>query len=140
MHNKQAWDKYDLSASAKQALAVIEGAGEPLEPRTIAERLIITTGSMTSLLDTLEKRGLIVRRPHPSDRRRLLVDVTPDAVAILDDLLPSFHQRERAVIDGALSEQEQRKLLDLLGKVQASMKDHAGDEPYQGARRRRRST
>ncbi len=45
----------------------------------IAERLLTTTGSMTSLLDTLEKRGLIRRLPHPDDRRKLLVDITPAA-------------------------------------------------------------
>ena len=69
LHNKQAGDEYKLSATARLALAVIEGAGEPLEPAVIADRLIITTDSTTSLLDTLQKRGHVVRRPHPADRR-----------------------------------------------------------------------
>lgn len=100
------------------ALAVIEGAGEPLEPGVIAERLIITSGSMTSMLDTLEKRGLVVRRPHPADRRKLLVDITDDGRAIVDRLLPSLHQRERVVMEAALSRAEQRTLVGLLAKVQ----------------------
>ena len=86
--------EYQLSASARQVLAVVEGAGQPLEPSVIAERVLITTGSMTSMLDTFEKRGLIQRMPHPDDRRKLLIDITPDAQAILDDLLPSLHARE----------------------------------------------
>ena len=84
----------------------------------IAERVLITTGSMTSVLDTLEKRGLIQRMPHPDDRRKLLVDITPDAQAILDELLPSLHAREREVISTALSTNEQRELLHLIAKVQ----------------------
>ena len=84
----------------------------------IAERVLITTGSMTSVLDTLEKRGLIQRMPHPDDRRKLLVDITPDAQAILDELLPSLHARERDVISTALSTKEQRELLQLIAKVQ----------------------
>ena len=62
---------------------------------------------MTSMLDTLERRGLVRRMPHPDDRRKLLVDVTDEAVAILDEMLPSLHQRERAVIDAALTKEEQ---------------------------------
>ena len=103
LHNRQTREEYQLSPSARQVLAVVEGAGQPLEPTVIAERLLITTGSMTSVLDTLEKRGLIRRMPHPDDRRKLLVDITPDAQAILDELLPSLHARERDVISSALS-------------------------------------
>lgn len=109
------------------ALAVIEGAGEPLEPSVIAERLIITSGSMTSMLDTLEKRGLVRRMPHPADRRKLLVDVTDEAVAILDRLLPSLHARERAVVDAALTTDEQRTLLELLAKVQRAGQEEGAD-------------
>ena len=118
LHNREAAEEYRLSPTAKMALAVIEGAGEPLEPSVIAERLIITTGSMTSMLDTLEKRGLVRRMPHPGDRRKLLVEVTDDAVTILDDLLPSIHLRERSIVDAALTKPEQQTLLALLAKVQ----------------------
>jgi DNA-binding MarR family transcriptional regulator len=123
LHNRQTRDQYQLSASGRQVLAVVEGAGHPLEPSVIAERLLVTTGSMTSLLDNLEKRGLVIRQRHPDDRRRVLVDVTPAARAILDELLPSLHARERDVMTAALSTREQRTLLRLLAKVQ-----HAGVE------------
>jgi DNA-binding MarR family transcriptional regulator len=118
LHNRQSRDDYQLSPSARQVLAVVEGAGQPLEPSVIAERVLITTGTMTSVLDTLQKRGLIQRMPHPDDRRKLLVDITPAAQAILDELLPSIHAREREVISNALSTREQRELLHLVAKVQ----------------------
>lgn len=135
LHNQQAWDDHRLSATAKQALAVIEGAGEPVEPGVVADRLIITTGSMTSLLDTLQKRGLIVRMPHPQDRRKLLVDVTPEAIAIVNEMIPSFHQRERTIVDAALTPAEQRRLLELLARIQVAARAHAGDEPDRSAAR-----
>src|SRR5471030_2139632 len=47
LHNRQTLDSYQLSPSGRQILAVVEGAGEPLEPSVIAERLLITTGSVT---------------------------------------------------------------------------------------------
>jgi DNA-binding MarR family transcriptional regulator len=139
LHNRQAWEDYRLSASARMALAVIEGADGPLEPSVIAERLIITSGSMTSVLDTLERRGLVRRMRHPDDRRKLLVEVTDEAVAILDEMLPSLHQRERALIDAALTVEEQRRLLGLVAKVQRAAEDMADQPPIQASRVRRPS-
>lgn len=135
LHNREAAQAHRLSATARMTLAVIEGAGGPLEPGVIAERLLITSGSMTSMLDTLEKRGLVRRMPHPEDRRKLLVDVTDEAVAVLDGLLPSFHLRERAVMDDALTAHEQRDLLVLLAKVQRAAQAEEAGRPRREARR-----
>ena len=137
LHNRQTREQYQLSPSARQVLAVVEGAGQPLEPSVIAERVLITTGSMTSVLDTLEKRGLIQRMPHPDDRRKLLVDITPAAQAILDELLPSLHARERDVISTALSTKEQRELLRLVAKVQhAALQAQTTPAPPAATRKR----
>jgi DNA-binding MarR family transcriptional regulator len=118
LHNRQTLEEYQLSPSGRQILAIVEGAGEPLEPSVIADRLLITTGSVTSLLDNLEKRDLVRRLPHPQDRRKLLIDITPTAQAIVDELLPSLHAREREVMSSALSTGEQHELLKLIAKLQ----------------------
>lgn len=137
LHNRHTADRYQLSPSARDVLAVVEGAGQPLEPTVIAERLVVTTASMTSLLDNLEKRGLIRRLPHPDDRRKLLIDITPEAQAIVDELLPALHARERAVIDAALSVGEQRTLLRYVAKLQQAAADARSDPMPEGAVRRR---
>jgi DNA-binding MarR family transcriptional regulator len=118
LHNRQSFDEYQLSPGARQVLAIVEGAGEPLEPTVIAGRLLVTTASVTSLLDNLERRGLIRRLPHPEDRRKLLIETTPAGKEIVDHLLPSFHARERAVMDALLSPTEQRQLLKSVAKLQ----------------------
>lgn len=110
----------DLSASASQILAIVEGAGEPLPPHVIADRLLITSGTMTSLLDTLERRGLIRRVPHPSDRRKLLIDITDEARRILDRMLPRVHGAERDTF-AVLSDAECEILVGLLERVQARL-------------------
>src|SRR5215469_11832421 len=43
LHDTQTRDDYQLSASARQVLAVVDGAGAALEPTEIAQRLLITT-------------------------------------------------------------------------------------------------
>ena len=58
---RKALRHHGLSMAGREAIAVIEGAGKPISPTTIAERLLVTTASVTSLLDTLERRGLVVR-------------------------------------------------------------------------------
>jgi MarR family transcriptional regulator, 2-MHQ and catechol-resistance regulon repressor len=135
LHNRQTRQDYQLSPSAREILAIIEGAGEALEPSVIAERLLITTGSMTSLLDTLQKRGLIRRLPHPGDRRKLLVDITPDAQLIVDEFLPSFHAREHELISSALTPAEQTLLLRLLAKIQQAAIQAGPAPPARDARR-----
>ena len=137
LHNRLTLDEYQLSPSARQVLAVVEGAGEPLEPSVIAERVLITTGSMTSLLDNLEKRGLIRRLPHPGDRRKLLVDITPAAQEIVDALLPMLHARERDLMSAALSDREQQQLLHLVAKVQQTALAAQSAPPSAQTRRRR---
>lgn len=137
LHNRHTVDLYRLSPSARGVLAVVEGAGQPLEPTVIAERLVVTTGSMTSLLDNLEKRGLVRRLPHPEDRRKLLIDITADARAIVDELLPTMHARERDVIGAALTPSEQRTLLRFLAKLQRAAADARSAPAPEGAVRRR---
>jgi DNA-binding MarR family transcriptional regulator len=137
LHNRYTQDRFQLSPSGRDVLAVIEGAGQPLEPSVIAERLVVTTASMTSLLDNLEKRGLVRRLPHPDDRRKLLIDITPEAQEIVDELLPALHARERAVVDAALSPSEQRALLRYVAKLQRAGAEARTAPMPEGAVRRR---
>src|SRR3954452_13755377 len=46
-------------------------------PAWLAERLRLTTGSTTTLLDRLERAGYITRSPDPTDRRKIFVRPTP---------------------------------------------------------------
>lgn len=111
---------FDLSIPALSVLSIIEGADEPLTPTTIAERAIVTTASITSLLDTLERRGLVRRQRHPDDRRKVLVEITPEGLAVVDEFLPAARGIEMAVM-GGLGEQDRRRLLRTLTKVQQAI-------------------
>lgn len=125
----------DLSASASQILAVVEGAGEPLPPHVIASRLLVTSGTMTSLLDTLERRGLVRRVPHPGDRRKLLIDITDEARAVLDRMLPRVHGASRDAF-AVLSDAECQTLVALLQRVQTQL-DALAQQPVPAGDERR---
>lgn len=57
-------------------------AGMPASPGWLAEHLRLDSSSVTALLDRLEHRGYVERRPDPGDRRRVLVTVQPEAQAL----------------------------------------------------------
>ena len=112
----QALRHHRLSAAGRQALAVLDGAGGALSPTAIAERLLVTTASMTSLLDTLERRGLLTRSPDPDDRRKLLVALTDDGRQIVGEFLPEIVAVQTAIMAG-LPEAERQQFLHALATI-----------------------
>lgn len=128
----QALRHHRLSRAGREALAVLDGAGQPLSPTAIAERLIVTTASVTSLLDTLERRGLVERRPDPTDRRRLLIVITQDGKAIVDQFLPEVVALQTAAL-ATLTEAQRRQLLELLATVGANLTTLDVDEVIRAA-------
>jgi DNA-binding MarR family transcriptional regulator len=116
----RALSGYQLSPAARQALAVLDGAGEPLSPTEIARRLIVTTASVTSLLDTLERRGLVERRADPADRRRLLVAITPPAQELVRQYVPEVVALQGAVMNG-ISEEDRQQLIAVLTRIREAI-------------------
>ncbi|SKA73748.1 transcriptional regulator, MarR family [Paucidesulfovibrio gracilis DSM 16080] len=54
----------------------ILGANNALRMKELAQRMGVTTGSLTVVADKLEQRGLLRRRPNDTDRRSILVELT----------------------------------------------------------------
>ena len=86
----------------------------------VAARMHITSGTVTSLLDTLERKQYVVRSADADDRRRVLVDITPDAQALLDEALPAIQQVARRIIDG-IGVQREQALLAILNDVRQAI-------------------
>jgi len=72
----------DLTISQLAALASLERHG-PSTPGLLASYERIRPPSMTRILAGLEARGLVVRSPHATDGRQVLVEVTDEAKAML---------------------------------------------------------
>ncbi|HEY6430173.1 MAG TPA: MarR family transcriptional regulator [Acidimicrobiales bacterium] len=105
-----------LSAGARHVLAALEGHAGPLTPTEIADRMIQTPASVTSLLDTLARRGLVVREQDPSDRRRVLVSLTPEARGVVDRYLARIVALQSAVT-ARLTEAERVELVRMLAVI-----------------------
>jgi DNA-binding MarR family transcriptional regulator len=121
------------------ALAVIEGEGKPMLTGEVAARMHITSGTVTSLLDNLERKHYIVRSSDRDDRRRVLVDITPSAQAVLDEALPAIQQVARLLID-RIGPQRQQVLLDILAEVRQAVAEIPDDLPEPQPRQRPKRT
>ena len=126
---------FGISQAAATALAVIDGAGTPLTPSQVSDRMLIASATMTATLDLLERRGWIRRVPNSADRRSVLIEITPEGRATTDQLLPGIRTVERSILS-ALTHAERAHLLDLLAKILARTADVAADppEPLDGQR------
>lgn len=76
----QRLSQHDLTV--QKALLLLEippGTGK--NPKSLAKELDLENSSMTGLLDRLEKKGLLKRQPDPSDRRGVLIYLTPEGIS-----------------------------------------------------------
>lgn len=88
----------------------------PQEPTRISERACLLLPSLTRILQKLETKGLITRAPHSHDRRRQVVEISPDGAQIIQDNMPiSNVLTER--IRTRLGPEKHEVLLDLLNEL-----------------------
>ena len=88
----------------------------PRTPAKLADAAGVTRATMTGLVDTLERDGLVRRVPDKEDRRMMSVVLTPKARQFLSDMLPG-HFQLMAALTSTLSESERQTLVALLNKV-----------------------
>jgi len=98
--------------------AVAASEGEP--QNALAERLHISPSWMVAIVDDLENRGLLERKPHARDRRVRNLHLTPAGRKLLRQAERKAQQFDLQVTE-ALSETELRQLLDLLQRVAAGL-------------------
>jgi DNA-binding MarR family transcriptional regulator len=112
-------------------LRVLQLAGEPyrMSPTELSEIVLRSSGGMTQILDRLEKTGLVERSADSSDRRKVVVGLTPDGLRTAERANTSYRRaREELLAELSADEIKQldaavHRLLDVLtedGNVRAS--------------------
>lgn len=105
-----------VSAAGGLVLGILRDQGS-MSPSELGERLIVTRATVTGLLDSLERRGLVRRTANPADRRSLLAEITPTGLRVLQELRTLVHRHERDWLAG-LSDEELRNYIGLLHRIQ----------------------
>ena len=88
----------------------------PQNPCVLAEKAGVTRATITGLVDTLERDGLVTREHDSGDRRMMLVHLTPKGHSTLREVLPG-HFKQMAAQMASLTEHERKTLVRLLNKV-----------------------
>ena len=115
-----------LSPSSVTVLTTLFLDG-PRGPSELAALLDITTASATELIDRLQALGHVVRRPHPRDRRRLLVELTETGAREIEGVFGAFTARVEAS-SGAMSPDERTAVLEFVRAVHRNLREDGPDE------------
>jgi DNA-binding MarR family transcriptional regulator len=99
-----------------------------LTPAELADRTGVTRATITGLVDTLERSGLVTRTQHRDDRRMMSVALTAKGQKLLLQIMPE-HFRRMAWLMDPLTEPERKTFVELLVKLLA----RAAERPAEAA-------
>jgi DNA-binding MarR family transcriptional regulator len=106
-----------ISSGEFDVLATLRRSGEPyqLNPTTLYQALMLSSGAMTNRLDRLERAGYVRRLPDPQDRRGTLIQLTEKGKQYIDRAVEVHVKNEQRLIS-ALSPQERDQLRSILSR------------------------
>lgn len=119
--NERVARQLGVAASDLQCLFVLSTHG-PRSPGFIAEQIGLTTGSASRMVDRLLAAGLVTRETDTLDRRRVIVTVTPQALARVAEHYSPLNDQLRAHLTG-LPERSLTDMLNFVRDAEATTRD-----------------
>ncbi|WP_067657908.1 MarR family winged helix-turn-helix transcriptional regulator [Nocardia harenae] len=125
----------DLSSVQFGLLARLSDAGS-LTMTQLADGVVYSRSGLTYQAGLLEKAGLVTRAPSPDDERATLVTITERGAELVGRVLPGHVEVVRRLLFAPLSEDDVRRL----GEIMATVRDHMRAQPPRSAAPRKRRT
>jgi DNA-binding MarR family transcriptional regulator len=112
---RDAFTAHDIETWEFDVLAALRRAGAPYElsPGRLLRETLVTSGTMTNRVDRLAARGFVERYPDPSDRRGVLVRLTPEGKLAVDGAFEALLSAEHDLLRD-LPVRDRRQLAALL--------------------------
>jgi DNA-binding MarR family transcriptional regulator len=113
---------YNLNKNQNKAILIIGGVGE-IMPTTLGKCLDLQKGSLTSMIDALEREGLVSRKGDPEDRRKVLISLTEKGRGYRDWLTEELEKSYSEVLnrlteeDIAVYQESLKTMLGILKKL-----------------------
>ncbi|MDI3408263.1 MarR family winged helix-turn-helix transcriptional regulator [Streptomyces cavernicola] len=111
---ERAASKHALTGAQARVLGLL--SLEPMPMRRIAQQLKCEPSNVTGIVDRLESRGLVERRPDPADRRVKLAAPTEEGARTARELRDGLDDFAREPL-GSLSREQRVSLRDLLKQM-----------------------
>ena len=93
-------EKLGIGTIDINAMAFV-GEVDGMTPKALGNLLNITTGSVTAMVDRLESKGFMIRKPNPTDRRSVLLHLSPAGTHAMQWATEHFAEAAAAVLQGA---------------------------------------
>jgi MarR family transcriptional regulator, 2-MHQ and catechol-resistance regulon repressor len=113
--------EFGLTESQLGVLEALHHLG-PLTQSQLCRRILRSGSNVTTVVDNLERNGLVRRERDPDDRRVQVVHLTPQGAALIERALPGHVERIAEAL-AALTADEQRELGRLCRKLGSSLGD-----------------
>jgi DNA-binding MarR family transcriptional regulator len=113
--SREIFAPWDISPSLSRALGVLMRHGV-MRLSELSEHLRIAPRSTTEVVDALEQRGLVERRPDPNDRRATLVSLTDEGTRV-GTAIRSARDAEAERFFGTLSATDRAHLARILRQL-----------------------
>lgn len=93
--------RYKLSPTKFNLLMIVEyqGGKDGISQVAIGERLIVSAGNITGLVERLVRDGLLTREQNPNNRRENIIRTTPKAVELIEEVWPGYDDLVRKLTD-----------------------------------------
>ncbi|EMT45769.1 MULTISPECIES: MarR family winged helix-turn-helix transcriptional regulator [Anoxybacillus] len=118
-HVKHDIQRYGLNPTEFGVLDLLYHKGaQPIQQ--IGDKILLTSGSMTYVIDKLEEKGYIVRQRCEKDRRITYAVITDEGKALMDHIFPQ-HAQKMSDIFRSLSTEEKELAIHLLKKIGLSL-------------------
>lgn len=112
--------KHGMTEGRLRVLAKLMDRDRPMTHSELADCCGVTKGTITGLVDGLERDGYVERQAEPNDRRVMMIELTQAGRSLLDRILPGHLARLSKMVSG-LTRDEQRQLVELLKKVREGL-------------------
>ncbi|MBB6176932.1 MarR family 2-MHQ and catechol resistance regulon transcriptional repressor [Anoxybacillus tengchongensis] len=118
-HVKHDIQRYGLNPTEFGVLDLLYHKGaQPIQQ--IGDKILLTSGTMTYVIDKLEEKGYIVRQRCEKDRRITYAVITEEGKALMDYIFPQ-HAQKMSEIFQSLSTDEKEMAIHLLKKIGLSL-------------------
>lgn len=109
--------RYNLNIGEFEVLAALaRNPDRQLSPKDLQKKILISSGGLSNRINRLEEKKYIVRMPDPSDRRGVIVKITPEGRKLTLEVVVSHVAIEKALVQ-RLNEADQKQLAGLLKKL-----------------------
>lgn len=100
---KDYFVQYDLESWEFDVLATLRRSGDPdksyeLTAGALLRAAMVTSGAITNRIDRLERKGLVVRRADPVDRRSVRIGLTEPGRTLIDEMIAGHLANERRIL------------------------------------------